>query len=173
MLFCWKLLSQGPGACLGAAPGPPGPSSRSPQAGAGRKSQAAVVKREIYSESSAWHMCRQTNDRDGIFLLGLFPDEQDLRALVTGSSEKAKFVKHSSFVEGCRLSQLSALQMSHACSLPWSKLQGPRAPWATADEGPPLSRCPCRPSTGLHFPPADGTGWPADGTGRPAAGVLT
>ena len=35
-----------------------------------------------------------------------------------GSSEKAKFVKHSSFVEGCWLSQLPALQMSHACSLP-------------------------------------------------------
>lgn len=133
LLFCWKLLSQGPSACPRAAPGPPGPSSPAPQTGAHRKPQAAVVKREIYSESSAWHTCRQTNDRDGIFLLGLFSDEQDLRALVMGSSEKAKFVKHSSFVEGHRLSQLPTPQMSHSCSPPRSKLQGSQAPWATAD----------------------------------------
>ena len=131
-----------------------------------QKPQAAVVKREIYSESSAWHTCRQTNDRDGIFLLGLFSDEQDLRALVTGSSEKAKFVKHSSFVEGHRLSQLPTPQMSHSCSPPRSKLQGSQAPWATTDEGPPLSRCPFHPSAGLRF-------LPTEGTGRPAAGVLT
>ena len=165
LLFCWKLLSQGPGACPRAAPGPPGPSSR-PADWRTQKPQAAVVKREIYSKSSAWHTCRQTNDRDGIFLLGLFSDEQDLRALLTGSSEKAKFVKHSSFVEGHRLSQLPTPQMSHSCSLPRSKLQGSQAPWATADEGPPLSRCPSHPSAGLRF-------LPTEGTGRPAAGVLT
>lgn len=162
MIFCWKLLSPGllgscsvPSASPRAAPGPAGPSSLSPQAGTGRKLQAAVVKGEIYSESSAWHTCEQTNDRDGIFLLGLFSDEQDLRALVRGSGEKAKFVKHSSFVEGRRLSQLPALQMSHSCSPPRSKLPGSKAPWATADEGPPLSRCHCRPCAGLRFPPAE------------------
>ena len=162
MIFCWKRLSQGPlgscsvpSACPRAASGPAGPSSLSPQASAGRKLQAAVVKGETYSESSAWHACEQTNDRDGIFLLGLFSDEQDLRALVMGSSEKAKFVKRSSFVEAHRLSQLPALQMSHSCSPPRSKLQGSKAPWAAADEGPPLSRCHCRPGGGLRFPPTE------------------
>ena len=41
-----------------------------------------------------------------------------------GSSEKAKFVKHSSFVKGHRLSQLPTPQMSHSCSPPCSLLRG-------------------------------------------------
>lgn len=118
---------------------------------AGSPRQQSLRGRFTVSQVHGTRADRQMTEM-AFFLLGLFlMSRTPPRALVTGSSEKAKFVKHSSFVEGCRLSQLSALQMSHACSLPGAscRVQGhPRRLLTKA----PLSRC-LRPSTGLHLAP--------------------